>query len=40
VVKEEHRPEGTYLLANLRQASGAALVPFASSDPWARDEED
>jgi GTP-binding protein HflX len=40
VVKEEHRPEGTYLLANLGARTGAALVPFASVDPWERGEDD
>jgi GTPase len=40
VLKEEHRPEGTYLLANLRQDSGAALVPYAAADPWAVDGDD
>ncbi len=39
VLKEEHRAEGTYLLANLRPDTGAALVPFATTDPWAVDDE-
>jgi GTPase len=39
VLKEEHRPEGTYLQANLGQEAGAALVPFASADPWAREDD-
>jgi GTPase len=40
VLKEEHRPDGTYLVANLRASTGAALVPFAAADPWARDDDD
>jgi GTP-binding protein HflX len=39
VLKEEHRPEGTYLMANLRPDAGAQLVAFSDVDPWARDDE-
>jgi GTP-binding protein HflX len=34
VLKEEHRAEGTYLLANVEGAIGEALVPYATADPW------
>lgn len=39
VVKEEHRPEGTWLVANVERATGEALSEFASSNGWA-DEDD
>ncbi len=34
VLKEEHRPEGTYLLANVQRHLGEQLAPFATAD-WA-----
>jgi GTPase len=34
VLKEEHRPDGTYLVANLERSAGQALRPYAMSDPW------
>jgi GTPase len=39
VLKEEHRPDGTWLVANLERETGAALRPFAAADPW-EDEAD
>ncbi len=39
VLKEEHRPEGTYVVANVYAATGAALAPYAQSDPWSADED-
>ncbi len=35
VLKEEHRPEGTYLLANVQRPLGEQLAPFATADAWA-----
>ena len=37
VLKEEHRPEGTYLVANVGREAGAALGEFAVVNPWARE---
>ncbi|MPZ73851.1 MAG: GTPase HflX [Nitriliruptorales bacterium] len=37
VLKEEHRPEGTYIVANLGPGAGTALAEYASSNPWAAD---
>jgi GTPase len=34
VVKEEHRPEGTYLVANVGPLTAAALRPHALVDAW------
>jgi GTP-binding protein HflX len=36
VLKEEHRPDGTYLVANVDQSTAAALRPHATVDPWER----
>lgn len=35
VLKEEHRPDGTYLLTSVRRDTGSALVPYSAVDPWA-----
>jgi GTP-binding protein HflX len=36
VLKEEHRPEGTYLVANVGRSTGMALGEYAvTTDPWA-----
>ncbi|HVM18564.1 MAG TPA: GTPase HflX [Egibacteraceae bacterium] len=40
VLKEEHRPEGTYLLANVGREAGSALGGFADTNPWADTDED
>ena len=37
VLKEEHRPEGTYLVANVGRAAGMALGEYALTNPWASD---
>jgi GTPase len=37
VLDEQHRPDGTYLVANLDRATGAALAAFAQEDPWDDD---
>ena len=34
VVKEEHRPDGTFIVANVGPQASAALAPYARSDPW------
>jgi GTP-binding protein HflX len=34
VLKEEHRPEGTYVMASVGRSTGKALRPYASSDGW------
>ena len=34
VLKEEHRPEGTYILANVGRATGMALGEYADVNPW------
>ena len=34
VLKEEHRPEGTFLVASVGRAAGRSLEPFASVNPW------
>jgi GTPase len=34
VLKEEHRPEGTLIVANVGPRQAAALAPFAPGDPW------
>ena len=35
VLKEEHRPEGTYLVTSVRRETGSALAPFLDGDPWS-----
>jgi GTPase len=35
VLKEEHRAEGTWLVANVDRSAGQALHPYAQVDPWA-----
>ncbi|MDP8969496.1 MAG: GTPase HflX [Actinomycetota bacterium] len=35
VIKEDHRPEGTWLVANLGRPTAEALMPFVAGDPWA-----
>ncbi|MEX2619430.1 MAG: GTPase HflX [Egibacteraceae bacterium] len=37
VFKEEHRPEGTWLVANVDRAAGEALAPFAEASGWDAD---
>jgi GTPase len=37
VMKEEHRPEGTYLVANLGRATAAGLDAYTESNGWAAD---
>ncbi len=37
VLKEEHRPEGTFVVASVDRSTGEALSRFASVDPWADD---
>ena len=34
VLKEEHRPEGTYLVANVGRDAGLALVDVSLANPW------
>ena len=34
VLKEEHREDGTFLIANVGRAAGAALAPYALVNPW------
>ncbi|MGI8575044.1 MAG: GTPase HflX [Egibacteraceae bacterium] len=34
VLKEEHRPDGTYLLADVGRATGRDLAPFSLSNAW------
>ena len=38
VFKEEHRPEGTWLVANVERSTGAALAPFATASGWDDDD--
>ncbi len=35
VLKEEHRPEGTYILASVGRAVGTALGEYAEVNPWS-----
>jgi GTPase len=37
ILKEEHRPEGTFVVANLGPSAAQAIRAFASVDPWAAD---
>ncbi len=37
VLKEEHRPEGTYIVANVGRSAGTALAEYAVVNPWASD---
>ncbi|MDQ3029860.1 MAG: 50S ribosome-binding GTPase, partial [Actinomycetota bacterium] len=39
VLKEEHRPEGTYVMASVGRSTGEALRPYASSDGWLGTQE-
>jgi GTPase len=38
ILKEEHRAEGTYVVANLGPVAAQAIREFASVDPWAEEE--
>ena len=42
VLKEEHRPEGTYLVAQVERPAAAALAPYALMNAWddEADEDD
>ncbi|HWB71616.1 MAG TPA: GTPase HflX [Egibacteraceae bacterium] len=40
VLKQEHRPEGTWLVVNLGRPSAESLLPFAATDPWAGERAD
>jgi GTP-binding protein HflX len=35
VHKEEHRPEGTWLVASVDRVGGSALRPYLAVDPWS-----
>ena len=35
VLKEEHRPEGTYVVAQVERATAASLEPFALTGDWS-----
>jgi GTP-binding protein HflX len=37
VLEEEHRAEGTYLLANLGRGAGEAIAAYATVNPWSGD---
>lgn len=39
VLKEDHRPEGTAIVANVGPRAAAALAPFAPFDPWDKPDE-
>ena len=39
VLKEEHRPEGTYLVAHLDRATAAAMRPHTRVDPWLAEQD-
>jgi GTP-binding protein HflX len=39
VLKEDHRPEGTAIVANVGPRAAAALAPFAPFDPWDETED-
>ncbi len=39
VLKEEHRPEGTYVLAQLHGAAAASLEPYALMSRWSSDDD-
>ena len=38
VLKEEHRPEGTYVVAQLERSTAASLEPFALTSGWSDDQ--
>jgi GTPase len=38
ILKEEHRAEGTYVVANLGPVAAQAIREYASVDPWAEEE--
>jgi len=40
VLKEEHRPEGTYVVAQLARSAAASLEPFAVVNGWAAEDTD
>lgn len=40
VLKREDRDDGTWIVANVSPKVGAELVPFATHDPWAKDDDD
>ncbi len=40
VLKEEHRPEGTYLVAQVDQSAAASLAPYALMNAWEDDDVD
>ncbi len=40
VLKEEHRPHGTYVVAQLASSAAASLEPFAVVDGWAIEDGD
>jgi GTPase len=40
VLKEEHRPEGTYLVANVGRDAGLALVDVSLANPWEPEPDD
>jgi GTP-binding protein HflX len=40
VLKEEHRPDGTYVVAQLEGATAATLEPFALVSGWTRGSDD
>ena len=40
VLKEEHRPEGTYLVANVGRDAGLALVDVSLANPWEPEPEE
>jgi hypothetical protein len=35
VLKEEHRADGTYVVANVERVTAEALAPYATADPFA-----
>ncbi|PSO49239.1 MAG: hypothetical protein BRC32_00180 [Actinobacteria bacterium QS_8_72_14] len=39
VHKEEHRPEGTFLVAELGPQTAARLADYAEHNPWADDRD-
>ena len=38
VLKEEHRGDGTYLVANLGRDAGLAVAAYSTSNPWLDDD--
>ena len=40
VVKEEHRAEGTYMVANVDRSTAAELEPHLAPNPWSYAETD